>query len=40
VKVVQTVLTAAFQFLCYEQIKNLIFSVMGPAQKVKLAAGH
>eukprot|EP01128_Nolandella_sp_AFSM9_P003512 TRINITY_DN150_c2_g1_i1.p1 TRINITY_DN150_c2_g1~~TRINITY_DN150_c2_g1_i1.p1 ORF type:complete len:340 (-),score=122.49 TRINITY_DN150_c2_g1_i1:237-1196(-) len=31
IKVVQTVLTAAFQFLCYEQIKNFIFRVMSPA---------
>jgi len=38
VKVVQTVLTAAFQFLCYEQIKNLIFAVMAPA-KLQSAAG-
>lgn len=30
VKVVQTVLTAAFQFLCYEQIKDFIFALMRP----------
>jgi len=28
-KLVQTVLTAAFQFLCYEQIQRVIFSLMG-----------
>eukprot|EP01125_Pyxidicula_operculata_P009486 TRINITY_DN3123_c0_g1_i1.p1 TRINITY_DN3123_c0_g1~~TRINITY_DN3123_c0_g1_i1.p1 ORF type:complete len:304 (-),score=73.18 TRINITY_DN3123_c0_g1_i1:129-1040(-) len=30
VKLLQTVLTAAFQFLCYEHIKNVIFKVLGP----------
>jgi adenine nucleotide transporter 17 len=28
-KLVQTILTAAFQFLCYEQIQRTIFSIMG-----------
>jgi adenine nucleotide transporter 17 len=28
IKVVQTVLTAAFQFLCYEQIKDIIFKLL------------
>jgi len=28
-KLVQTILTAAFQFLCYEQIQKTIFSIMG-----------
>jgi solute carrier family 25 (peroxisomal adenine nucleotide transporter), member 17 len=31
-KLVQTILTAAFQFLCYEQIQRVIFSVMGKPQ--------
>jgi len=29
-KLLQTVLTAAFHFMCYEQIKSFIFSLMGP----------
>ena len=28
-KLVQTILTAAFQFLCYEQIQRTIFTIMG-----------
>jgi adenine nucleotide transporter 17 len=28
-KLVQTILTAAFQFLCYEKIQRTIFSIMG-----------
>jgi len=28
-KLIQTILTAAFQFLCYEQIQRFIFSIMG-----------
>jgi len=28
-KLVQTILTAAFQFLCYEQIQRTIFAIMG-----------
>jgi len=31
-KLIQTILTAAFQFLCYEQIQRTIFSVMGKPQ--------
>jgi len=30
IKLVQTVLTAAFQFVCYEHIKNFIFYVFRP----------
>jgi len=33
VKLVQTVLTAAFQFVCYEHIKALIFYLFRPAKK-------
>jgi len=29
-KLLQTVLTAAFHFMCYEQIKGFIFSLLGP----------
>jgi len=32
-KLLQTVLTAAFHFMCYEQIKVYIFSVLGPKKK-------
>lgn len=39
VKLVQTILTAAFQFMCYEKIQQAIFAAMGqPA--VAAAAGH
>jgi len=38
VKLFQTVLTAAFQFLAYERIASLIFSVMGGGGKV--SASH
>jgi len=31
-KLIQTILTAAFQFLCYEQIQRIIFKVMGKPQ--------
>jgi adenine nucleotide transporter 17 len=39
VKVVQTVLTAAFQFLCYESIKDFIFFFMRPSKAVKVSGG-
>lgn len=29
IKLVQTILTAAFQFMCYEKIQQTIFSAMG-----------
>jgi len=32
-KLLQTVLTAAFQFLCYEQIQRFIFRIMGKPNK-------
>jgi len=32
-KLVQTILTAAFQFLCYEQIQRFIFRIMGKPTK-------
>jgi len=35
VKLVQTVLTAAFQFVCYEHIKAFIFYVFRPKNKQK-----
>jgi adenine nucleotide transporter 17 len=38
VKLVQTVLTAAFQFMCYEKIQETIFSVMGNPGKAHVAA--
>jgi len=34
-KLLQTVLTAAFHFMCYEQIKNIIFSILGPKREIK-----
>jgi len=37
VKLVQTILTAAFQFMCYEKIQQAIFSAMG--RPVVIAAG-
>eukprot|EP01126_Amoeba_proteus_P000456 TRINITY_DN1012_c0_g1_i1.p1 TRINITY_DN1012_c0_g1~~TRINITY_DN1012_c0_g1_i1.p1 ORF type:complete len:162 (-),score=20.63 TRINITY_DN1012_c0_g1_i1:61-546(-) len=38
IKLVQTVLTAAFQFLCYEKVQQLIFSIMGqPVKQVAMA---
>jgi len=37
VKLVQTILTAAFQFMCYEKIQQVIFSAMG--KPVKAVAG-
>jgi len=40
VKVVQTVLTAAFQFLCYEYIKDFIFFFMRPAKVSGGGGGH
>lgn len=39
VKVVQTVLTAAFQFLCYEYIKDFIFAVLRP-KNAKAISSH
>jgi len=39
VKLFQTVLTAAFQFLAYERIAQLIFSLMGGG-KGKISGGH
>jgi len=39
VKVVQTVLTAAFQFLCYEYIKDFIFAVLRPKKTGKSFGG-
>jgi len=32
-KLLQTILTAAFQFLCYEQIQRVIFKMMGKPVK-------
>jgi len=32
-KLLQTVLTAAFHFMCYEQIKSIIFSILTPKKK-------
>jgi len=32
-KLLQTILTAAFQFLCYEQIQRFIFRIMGKPVK-------
>jgi len=40
IKVVQTVLTAAFQFLCYEYIKDFIFFVMRPPKSARGGGGH
>jgi hypothetical protein len=39
VKLVQTILTAAFQFMCYEKIQQAIFAAMGSPVAV-VAAGH
>jgi len=39
VKVIQTVLTAAFQFLCYEYIKDFIFAVLRPKKTGKSFGG-
>jgi len=39
IKVVQTVLTAAFQFLCYEYIKDAIFYLLRPAKGTKALVG-
>jgi len=33
VKILQTVLTAAFHFVCYEQIKSIIFQILSPREK-------
>jgi adenine nucleotide transporter 17 len=40
VKVVQTVLTAAFQFLCYEYIKDFIFFFLRPPKGASGGGGH
>jgi len=34
-KLLQTVLTAAFHFMCYEQIKYIIFSILSPKPQPK-----
>jgi adenine nucleotide transporter 17 len=39
VKLVQTILTAAFQFMCYEKIQQTIFAIMGKPNRV-VVAGH
>lgn len=39
IKLIQTILTAAFQFMCYEKIQQTIFSVMG-RPVVTATAGH
>eukprot|EP01127_Copromyxa_protea_P009431 TRINITY_DN2229_c0_g1_i1.p1 TRINITY_DN2229_c0_g1~~TRINITY_DN2229_c0_g1_i1.p1 ORF type:complete len:303 (+),score=73.72 TRINITY_DN2229_c0_g1_i1:39-947(+) len=39
IKLVQTILTAAFQFMCYEKIQHTIFSIMG-RPVVAAATGH
>lgn len=39
-KLVQTILTAAFQFLCYEKIQQTIFAIMGQPVRVAVAAAH
>jgi adenine nucleotide transporter 17 len=38
IKLVQTILTAAFQFMCYEYIQRVIFKLMGQPNKVAVAA--
>jgi len=38
IKLVQTILTAAFQFVCYEKIQRFIFSVMGRPEALVSAA--
>lgn len=38
VKLVQTVLTTAFQFLAYERIKGLIFAILGGEKQLKLVS--
>lgn len=38
VKLVQTILTAAFQFMCYEKIQEVIFSLMGRPVAAAVAA--
>jgi len=40
VKLVQTVLTAAFQFMCYEKIQQAIFAAMGNPGKGAALAAH
>jgi len=40
VKLVQTVLTAAFQFVCYEHIKAFIFYIFRPQNKGGLAVSQ
>jgi len=38
IKLLQTILTAAFQFMCYEKIQEIIFSVMGQPTVVAVAS--